>query len=427
MTTMDRRRFLEMAGAAGLAVGTLGGLNWARAGGGFGQAPRHALEPYDGPLFVMVQAFGGWEPTLLCDPHANLNNSYTEDQIGQIGNIRYAPIPGAAEFFGAHAHHMTVINGVDTQTNSHDPGRRNCVSGRLADGYPNIAALLAAANAQHLPMSFLTFGGYEETAGTIAPTRDGNQDRLMELAYPDRINPMDELSPSYHSAAAKDIIAAAREERTTKLRQNQYLPRYQNSLDMVVTAREGKEELGQFYELLPEPDANPQFQRIQLAVAAYASGVASSANFAVDGFDTHSNHDATHTPRLSEMIGLVQFLFEEAERQGVADRVVAVMASDFGRTPNYNGGAGKDHWSITSMVALGDPIPGDRTVGLTDDGHNPIPLDPVTLLPADDPEEGVHIQPAHVHQALRKMFGVEGTTLDNQFPIRTDEELPIFG
>lgn len=424
---MDRRDFLKMAGAAGLTVGSASLYPRARAG--LGASPKPSQAGYEGPLFAVFQAVGGWDPTHLCDPKGNeLNASFGEGDILTEGDIRYAPIPGAAEFFTAHGPYMTVINGMDVKTNSHDAGRRNMASGRLAEGYPTLAAMVAGAGAGGLPMALLSFGGYEFTGTTVPPTRDGNQARLTELAYPDQTNPGNLDTPSYYNSdAARDMIEAAKEERAHALRSNQKLPRFHNAMNTLVTATESSDQLKLLDEILPEPDPNPDFRRIQLAVAAYRAGVGATANFAMGGFDTHSNHDASHIPRLTAMMAQVDFLFAEAERQGVADQVVATMTSDFGRTPNYNGGNGKDHWSITSMLVMGQGVPGRRVVGMSDMGHNAIAIDPNTLNEAEDPATGVIVEPAHVHRAIRKLTGVEGTVVDQLYPISVDQEVAVLG
>ncbi|MCX4245122.1 DUF1501 domain-containing protein [Paraliomyxa miuraensis] len=422
---MNRRDFLKLTSAAGLCLGgsALLGRAWAD-----GEVDPGNPVTYAGPLFVMVQATGGWDPTLLCDPKPSLNNTYNSPMMA--GSIPYAPIGVDADaFFNDHHDKMTVINGVDTATNNHEAGRRHLASGRLGSGYPNLAALVAGVKSPESPMAFLTFGGYERTQGVVAPVRDGNGSRLAELAYPDRINPTDEASATYHSAAAQEIIKAAREERAGALLGNQELPRYQHSLDTLMTARAGAGELKLLQEVLPEPDANADFRKCQLIVAAYKAGIGVSANLAMGGFDTHSSHDADHIPRMRTLLRMVSFLWAEAARQGVEDKLVVLMSSDFGRSPGYNGNGGKDHWSVSSMIAMGNGIPGDRVVGRTTDAHSLMDLDPTTLAePAADGTDGARIGPMHVHRALRKILDVEGSDLDSAFPLGTDEDdLPIFG
>lgn len=424
---MNRRDFLKITSAAGLTLGgsALFGRAWAD-----GETQPGGPVGYTGPLLVMVQAVGGWEPTLLCDPHANLNNSYGDADVKLAGGIAYAPLGAEADtFFGTHHGHMTVVNGVDTATNNHESGRRNMASGRLGSGYPNLAALVAGVKSPASPMAFLTFGGYDRTQGVVAPVRDGNASRLAELAFPERIDAANAESATYHSAAAQQIITAAREERADQLFAAQELPRYQHALDSLTTARSGASDLKLLQDVLPAPDANGDFRKCQLAIAAYKAGIAVSANLSMGGFDTHSNHDQDHRAALVALLRMVNFLWAEAARQGVDDKLVVLMSSDFGRTPGYNGNGGKDHWSISSMIALGSGIPGDRVVGLTDDGHMPIPLSPTDVtVAAENPDEGVRIEPMHVHRAMRKLMDVKDSDLDKAFPLGDEtDDLPIFG
>lgn len=422
---MNRRDFLKLSSAAGLCVGgsVLLGRAWAD-----GESSAPSPIAYDGKLLVMVQAVGGWDPTLLCDPKPGLNNSYGAPS--EVGGIPYAPIgTEATNFFTDHADKMTVLNGVDTATNNHESGRRHNASGRLGAGYPNLAALVAGAKSPESPMAFLTFGGYERTQGVVAPVRDGNANRLAELAYPERISASNPESATYHSDAARGIIQAARDERASELLGRQELPRYQSSLDTLMTARTGADELKLLQEVLPEPDANGDFRKCQLIIAAYKAGIGVSANLSEGGFDTHDDHDARHTPQMISLLAMVNFLWAEAARQGVEDKLVVLMTSDFGRSPGYNSDVGKDHWSVTSMIAMGNGIPGNRVVGQTTDGHSLMPLNPTTLEPVEDPEteEGVRISPMSVHRALRRMMDVEGSDADAQFPLGTEEDdLPLF-
>ena len=65
---MDRRQFLSLASLAGLAVASTDAFG--RPGRpeavGSGKTPSYAA--YKGPLYIMVNCGGGWDPTSLCDP-----------------------------------------------------------------------------------------------------------------------------------------------------------------------------------------------------------------------------------------------------------------------------------------------------------------------------------------------------------------------
>jgi hypothetical protein len=363
---------------------------------------------------------------LVCDPKAGLNQSYGEGDILTAGNIEYAPIPGAAEFWDAHYAKTLVLNGVDTKTNSHDAGRRFMASGRLGEGFPSLAAVASGFAAPELPMSFLSFGGYDRTAGLVAPTRNLDANRLAELAHPDRINGSNPNSETYHAPSAQAVIRLARQTRAQAQLAKQRLPRYAASMDSMLTARLGADELQRLEEVLPTPNGNGDFRRIELLVAAYKAGICAAGSLARGGFDTHDDHDARHIPRLTDLYAMIDFLWQEAERQEVADSLIVMVGSDFGRTPNYNGDNGKDHWSVSSMMLMGQGIPGNRVLGQTDEGHNPIDLDPNTLeAAAEDAEVSTRISPDHVHRNLRRHLGIEGSDVDEAFYLPVEHELDL--
>lgn len=416
---MDRRRFLQLASLSGLALAGAPGFVRADdpdASGG--------EDDYTGPLFVTVQANGGWDPTLLCDPKPDLNRSYGEGDVGTAGAILYAPVPGAKAFFEAHHGRMTVLNGIDTGTNAHDAGQRNSASGRLGEGYPCLAAMVAGHGAPQRPMSFISFGNYDRSFGLVAPTRNGNHQRLAELSFPDRISAADPASATYLGEAGHALVGIARRARAERQLAHERLPRLRHALDSMMTARTGSAQLQRLQEVLPAPDPTELYRQAQLVVAAYKAGVGVAGNLFLPGFDTHDDHDNRHRAKMAELLGLLTFLWDEADRQGVADRMVVLVCSEFGRTPAYNANdGGKDHWPVTSMIAMGAGIPGDRVVGRSDSGHNAMRIDPLTHAASD---QGVVLTSAHVHRGLRRVLGLTDTEVDAAFPIAIDDALDPF-
>ena len=421
MAAMDRRDFLKLAGIAGL------GVSMPFVGG---RLARASVETYDGRLWILVNAQGGWDPTSLCDPKGRLTeddespvNLYFTDDILEAGNLQYAPIDGLAPFFEAYFPQLLIINGVDTSTNGHDSGRRHMWSGRLAEGYPTFGALIAATVGPDLPMGFITNGGYDYTADVVSRVRVGNTGVLTRLAFPNRIDPA-VADVRYHSESTYGRIAALRQARLVERMAEAQLPRVHDALGMLYGAHTSENQLKKLTEYLPETldnSGNGLKKQAQVAIAAYKAGMTCSANLTYGNFDTHSNHDQNQYPRLANLVDGVGFIMEEADRQGVADKVVVVVGSDFGRTPHYNDGNGKDHWSITSYMLMGAGIEGNRVVGATDGGHVPLPVNPTTL--ELDPD-GIRITPGHVMRSLRKLAGIEDEDITGLFPIDA-EDLPL--
>jgi uncharacterized protein (DUF1501 family) len=226
-----------------------------------------------------------------------------------------------------------------------------------------------------------------------------------------------------------DRIGDAQTARLDRLRGSQNLPRFRRSMDMLYTARLGRKDIGRLTEFLPDPldnSGNALRRQAQVSIAAYKAGLAVAANLSTGGFDTHGNHDQNHVPRMQTLLEGVQFALEEAERQGVRDKVVIMVGSDFGRTPSYNDGNGKDHWPITSVMLAGAGIRGGRVIGGTTDRFTPLRVRPDTLEAVPDSDTtGVRITPAHIHRELRDMAGISGGEIDRAFPLRVGTPLKL--
>ena len=182
---------------------------------------------------------------------------------------------------------------------------------------------------------------------------------------------------------------------------------------------------------LEQVEEGPNFhsrlrQQAQLTVLAFKTGVAVSADLWLSGFDTHANHDADHEWLLGRLTAGVDYLWDYAETNGVADRMVVVMGSDFGRTNFYNGGNGKDHWPISSYIVMEkNQRWTNRVVGETDELHFAYRIDPRTLR--RDDQGGTIIYPKHIHKALRRYLGIENSWGARRFPFHNTEDCPFFG
>ena len=96
---MDRRDFLKLAGITGLAVGGpcpgASVLRGVRLAGANQRTPAPAIAGPTGLLFFVIQATGGWEPTMLCDPHPDLNGLYTDAvDVNTVNGVSYPVFPG---------------------------------------------------------------------------------------------------------------------------------------------------------------------------------------------------------------------------------------------------------------------------------------------------------------------------------------------
>ena len=330
----------------------------------------HAAD-YVGKLFVFVQADGGWDPTSFCDPKANtpgepvINHWAENDKIREAGNIAYAPFARIEAFFEKYYQRMLVINGVDAQTNSHTVGIVHNWSGRNSEGYPAMTALPAASYGADLPVAYLSFGGYFRTGGTIRYTRLNNAGLLRTVATPYTagedgryIGGADWASIRSRRARTAERLASApnplpMEARNRALYRSAFaasegLKSYADE----IPAEQQLEQPVEFTTASGNTCRSELRRQAQPAVLAFKTGVAVSADLWLGGFDTHDTHDVDQGALMANLTDSVDYLWDYAEVHGVADRLVVVMGSDFGRTNFYNSQNGKDHWPIGSYVVM---------------------------------------------------------------------------
>jgi hypothetical protein len=429
---MDRRKFLGLGVLAGLAAGVAPVAR--RLLEAQPMPPSSNTEPYTGRFYLMVDAGGGWDPTMLCDPKGgDINRQYMPSAIRSAGNIQYAPITYAdgysnQRFFDKFHQRLLVLNGIDTQTVNHDSGNRFTWSGRLEDGYPPLAAILAAALAPGRPLGFLSNGGYENTMGVVPLARLPSLDTIGRIAYPNRIDPANP-NARYLSEASYERLRRYQRERTLAQADRATLLVYEHSLRQLAATRAGSNLLERLMQYLPNNDVlaraqNPILRQGMVALAAYQAGVTAAANLAVGGFDTHGQHDTNQANALSRLLQGIDQLMDRIDMLGLTDRVTVIVGSDFGRTPSYNAQMGKDHWSVTSMLLMGAGIRGDRVIGATDASQRARGIDYSTLAVRDSSPR--KLTPKAIHTALRRFAGVESSAVARQFPLYGDR-IDLFG
>jgi len=421
---MKRRTFLQLSGLTGLSVAAPFATH---------RLASAAPEPYGGPYYVLINASGGWDPVFFCDPKLNpeLNRMY--GNIGQAGNIPFAPLPVTAAttgldagalpyvmspqaFFEKYFNRLLVVNGIDMETNNHDGGTRAIWSGKLQEGFPSFGALVAAARGGDHPLAYISSGGYDVTEGLVSITRLDNVSTLDKIAYPNIVNRDEPDSGTYHTPATYDRITAAQQARLGAMREGQNLLRTQKAMDELFLARSGDNAL-QSLALPTDPVELPGYQlgglqnmmrQSQLVLAAFDAGLAVAANLNLGGFDTHANHDRDQTLGIAQILAGVDFLLTQAEAMGLADKLTIMVGSDFARGPGYNGAndnAGKDHWSIGSAMFMGAGISGNQVVGATDDTQRALEY------------QGTNLKVTHIHHAMRQLAGIDGHDYAKEFAL----------
>lgn len=87
------------------------------------------------------------------------------------------------------------------------------------------------------------------------------------------------------------------------------------------------------------------------------------------GWDMHNDIYARLPEKISELDKALGALLGDLDRRGLLQETLVVITSEFGRTPDINQNAGRDHYPKAFSSALwGGGIQGGRTYGKTDKG-----------------------------------------------------------
>ena len=423
-----RRDFLKLCGLVGLGLACPGGA------ASLLQAATKEEPPYDGPFYVVFNASGGWDTTYLMDPKGvgGINRLYQEGDILTDGQHKYAPTAKQAkagmsneEFYGEFGDELLVLNGLDYSVNNHSPGARYMATGKLDSmAYPTFAALVAACKGPTCPLSFLTFGNYSATGNIVAMSRVPYLPSLQKIANADSIE--GNLRSPYHDSFAlnriEEALGAENAVRSTQPR----LPRQERAESMLYAAQINSKALQRVTPYIPASIPKERLsQQAEIALASFKAGVCVSANLSIGQFDSHANNDVDQMKLIPEFLAGIAYVLRRAEDLKIREKLVVVIQSEMGRTPNYNQGNGKDHWSIGSVMFLGPGIRGNRVIGATDEKQFSVPLMPQTLQ--CNKEKGIRVRPEHIHEALRQFAGIADHPLSKKFPLGVGEKEKLQG
>jgi hypothetical protein len=421
---MSRRSFLKICSLAGLGfAASIHPKTFLQAEDSSSDATG-----YPGPYYIVFNASGGWDTTYLMDPKGvdGINRLYTEGDILTAGEHKFAPNAKHIEkglsnedFFAKYGDELRVLNGLDLSVNNHTPCERYMATGKLDSlAYPTFAALVAACHGGDAPLAFLTFGNYSATGNLVPMSRVPYLQSLRLLAKADSIDGIDQHP--YHDAFVTDRIEKTLEQQFEARVSQARLPRVERSQNMLYSAQVNSKALQRVVPYIPKAPAKERIaQQADIALAAFKAGVCISANLTIGQFDSHNNNDVDQMKLIPELLAGIDYTLQKAEELQIRDKLVVIMQSEMGRTPTYNNGNGKDHWSIGSIMFLGPGIAGNRVLGATDAAQQLVPVNPQTL--AIDADNGIRIRPEHIHRSLRQFAGIDNHDFCKRFPLEVPE------
>lgn len=427
---MKRREFLKLCGTSGLAFAApVDVASQSRAADESAELPE-----YEGPYYVVFNASGGWDTTYLMDPKGinEINRLYKDGDILTQGNHRLAPNAAHIEagmsneeFFRKYGNDLLVLNGLDYSVNNHSPCSRYMATGKLDSlAYPTFAAFVAACNGSDVPLAFLTFGQYSATGNLVPMARVPYLSSLNQLANADGVNGSSRTS--YHDDFVTKRIEQALKLQMETRKSSVRLPRVERAQSMLYAAQLNSKALQRVTPHIPKTSPKERLaSQANIALASFKAGVCVSANLSIGQFDSHANNDRDQMKLIPELLAGIDYLVTRAEELKIREKLVIIAQSEMGRTPTYNKGNGKDHWSIGSIMFMGNGIRGNRVIGATDEQQFLTPINPSTL--AIDQEKGIRVRPEHIHRSLREFAGIDGHAFSKQFPLDVPDEERLHG
>ena len=106
--------------------------------------------------------------------------------------------------------------------------------------------------------------------------------------------------------------------------------------------------------------------------ALIASGMGSRI-YSLDtgGYDTHSNQLTRHEELVGNLSGSITAFIKDLQAKNLADQVIVMPFSEFGRRPYENGSAGTDHGTQSCFFAAGTAVKGGLYGNHVDDPRRP--------------------------------------------------------
>ena len=98
------------------------------------------------------------------------------------------------------------------------------------------------------------------------------------------------------------------------------------------------------------------------------------------GWDTHRDGQKNQHILIQQLDQSLTTLVTDLERHKLLDKTLIVVASEFGRPPEFDSGGGRGHWSKAFSVAMaGGGLKTGQVIGETDDLAKKVTADPVSV------------------------------------------------
>jgi uncharacterized protein (DUF1501 family) len=369
---MNRRDLLKWTGglAAATALATAARTTKLAFGGPRAAGARSRL--------LLVFAQGGWDTSYALDPKAPPDVDVPSGAARLYGNLDVfvddTARPNVSEFFNRYASHTAIIRGIATASVAHAECAKRIATGTRDETNPDMGAIVAHDNGNALPMPYLILGDTAYTGPyAVSAGRVGATNQIIALL--DKDARYDTGGTGFATDDAENALlaryAGASADRARAVRgANGY---NRKRVDDFVEAIDRAERLRGVRDGFGNRGRTLQFaDQIDLALQALQTGISQTVMMNTrQGWDTHDTND-DQALNHEETFGSLTYLLEQLEAlpgvetgKKMIDDTTVVVISELSRTPQLNSNLGKDHWPVTSAMAIGAGVAGGRAYGAT--------------------------------------------------------------
>ena len=379
--TFDRRYFLSSLGAFPLLPGLLSARPVASE-----KSPR---------ALILLWMDGGMShlDTLDCKPQA------PPDIRGTLGSVR-SSLDGVfvSEHWPRIAAMMdqcSLVRSITSPEGNHDRGSHFMLTGRRPSQvltYPSVGSVLGEAveleSDNPIPPYIAIPDAHRYARQGFLPVASAPFELSADPSSPDfevkDLNPAPAMDRALGLLETVDQLdgdprSASEVARDHFLKQARYLT-FEPELRALFDLKTEKPELRQRY-------GRHFFGQSCLLARRLVEGGVGTVMVRYKGWDHHRGIAREMTygfpPKLPALDEAISALYEDLRQRELLDKVLVVLASEFGRTPRINPSGGRDHWSRASSTLLfGAGTKRGRVVGETDArGEEPIarPVSPQDL------------------------------------------------
>jgi hypothetical protein len=370
---MTRRHFMKhLAGASAMLGSSLA----------LGHSLRvHADELKKSKKSAILLWMGGGPATIdLWDLKPGTSTGGPFRPISTSGN---AQISEHLPMMAKQMHNMAIVRSMSTREADHNRGRYYMHTGYVPNPnieYPSYGSVIAHELVHQRPEleipPFISVGGASEGPGFLgmawSPFTVSSNGRIRNLEMQ-----LDEKR-LIQRMAALDLIETGFISQQRGGSSEDHRKILKKTLDLMTSAQMDAFRVEKEPEAVQERYGKNNFGQGCLMARRLVEAGVPFIEVDLGGWDNHADiHNILKDDRLPVLDRAMSALSEDLEQRGLLQDTVIMWMGEFGRTPNINGDAGRDHWARSwSVVVGGGGIKGGQAIGATSEDGTSVITEP---------------------------------------------------